>query len=113
MENTVVDTACPLDCPDACTIRVTLRGGRITHQILRYANTSEPQLEPVEVRSWLTSISKELQVLLGAGTPEAAMAGAAPVGIPKPNDITLTDPFAADALRGEPGLLLDMDSPSS
>jgi anaerobic selenocysteine-containing dehydrogenase len=24
-----VETACPLDCPDACTIRVTLRGGRI------------------------------------------------------------------------------------
>jgi anaerobic selenocysteine-containing dehydrogenase len=26
-----VETACPLDCPDACTLRVTLRGGRITH----------------------------------------------------------------------------------
>lgn len=25
-----VETACPLDCPDACTLRVTLRGGRIT-----------------------------------------------------------------------------------
>jgi anaerobic selenocysteine-containing dehydrogenase len=25
-----VDTACPLDCPDACSLRVTLRGGRIT-----------------------------------------------------------------------------------
>jgi anaerobic selenocysteine-containing dehydrogenase len=25
-----VQTACPLDCPDACTINVTLRGGRIT-----------------------------------------------------------------------------------
>jgi anaerobic selenocysteine-containing dehydrogenase len=25
-----VETVCPLDCPDACTIRVTLRGGRIT-----------------------------------------------------------------------------------
>ena len=24
-----VETACPLDCPDACTITVTLRGGRI------------------------------------------------------------------------------------
>jgi anaerobic selenocysteine-containing dehydrogenase len=24
-----VETACPLDCPDACTIVVTLRGGRI------------------------------------------------------------------------------------
>ena len=25
-----VETACPLDCPDACSLRVTLRGGRIT-----------------------------------------------------------------------------------
>ena len=25
-----VTTACPLDCPDACTLDVTLRGGRIT-----------------------------------------------------------------------------------
>jgi anaerobic selenocysteine-containing dehydrogenase len=25
-----VQTACPLDCPDACTLQVTLRGGRIT-----------------------------------------------------------------------------------
>ncbi|MGQ0735214.1 MAG: molybdopterin-containing oxidoreductase family protein [Acidobacteriota bacterium] len=25
-----VETACPLDCPDACAMRVTLRGGRIT-----------------------------------------------------------------------------------
>lgn len=25
-----VTTACPLDCPDACTLSVTLRGGRIT-----------------------------------------------------------------------------------
>jgi anaerobic selenocysteine-containing dehydrogenase len=24
-----VETACPLDCPDACTLRITLRGGRI------------------------------------------------------------------------------------
>ena len=31
-------------------------------------------------------------------------ARAAPVGIPKPNDITLTDPFAADELRGQPGV---------
>jgi PhoD-like phosphatase len=31
-------------------------------------------------------------------------ARAAPIGIPKPNDITLTDPFAADELRGEPGV---------
>ncbi|MGE3273747.1 MAG: molybdopterin-dependent oxidoreductase [Vicinamibacterales bacterium] len=26
----VAHTACPLDCPDACSLRVTLRGGRIT-----------------------------------------------------------------------------------
>ncbi len=25
-----VETACPLDCPDACTLQVSLRGGRIT-----------------------------------------------------------------------------------
>ena len=29
---------------------------------------------------------------------------AAPVGIPTPNDITLTDPFAAQNLRGQPGI---------
>ena len=31
-------------------------------------------------------------------------ARAAPVGIPAPNDITLTDPFAADELREKPGV---------
>jgi len=31
-------------------------------------------------------------------------ARAAPIGIPTPNDITLTDPFAADELRDEPGV---------
>ena len=30
MPESHVETACPLDCPDACTINVTLRGGRIT-----------------------------------------------------------------------------------
>src|SRR5437870_12171072 len=25
----VVETACPLDCPDACTLKVTLRRGRV------------------------------------------------------------------------------------
>ena len=30
MPESHVQTACPLDCPDACTIDVTLRGGRIT-----------------------------------------------------------------------------------
>ena len=24
-----VETACPLDCPDACSLTVTLRGGRL------------------------------------------------------------------------------------
>jgi hypothetical protein len=32
-------------------------------------------------------------------------ARAAPVGIPAPNDITLLDPFAADNLRAEPGVV--------
>ena len=27
---TTVTTACPLDCPDACTLKVTVRGGRVT-----------------------------------------------------------------------------------
>jgi anaerobic selenocysteine-containing dehydrogenase len=27
---TTVTTACPLDCPDACTLNVTVRGGRVT-----------------------------------------------------------------------------------
>ena len=27
---TTVTTACPLDCPDACTLDVTVRGGRVT-----------------------------------------------------------------------------------
>ncbi|MEZ5292541.1 MAG: molybdopterin-dependent oxidoreductase [Vicinamibacterales bacterium] len=27
---TTVETACPLDCPDACTLQVTVRGGRVT-----------------------------------------------------------------------------------
>ena len=31
MPESHVQTACPLDCPDACTIDVTLRGGRITN----------------------------------------------------------------------------------
>jgi anaerobic selenocysteine-containing dehydrogenase len=30
MPESHVETACPLDCPDACTLSVTLRGGRIT-----------------------------------------------------------------------------------
>ena len=29
MENTVVDTACPLDCPDSCSLAVTVGKGRI------------------------------------------------------------------------------------
>ncbi len=30
MPESHVETACPLDCPDACTLTVSLRGGRIT-----------------------------------------------------------------------------------
>ncbi|MEZ5283592.1 MAG: molybdopterin-dependent oxidoreductase [Vicinamibacterales bacterium] len=33
-----VETACPLDCPDACSLSVTLRGGRITRIDGGYAN---------------------------------------------------------------------------
>ncbi len=29
MENTVVDTACPLDCPDSCSLAVTVSKGRV------------------------------------------------------------------------------------
>jgi anaerobic selenocysteine-containing dehydrogenase len=29
MENTVVDTACPLDCPDSCSLAVTISKGRV------------------------------------------------------------------------------------
>jgi phosphodiesterase/alkaline phosphatase D-like protein len=36
-------------------------------------------------------------------------ARAAPVGIPKPNDITLVDPLAADKLRGQPGVTYASD----
>ena len=31
MPESHVETACPLDCPDACTLTVSLRGGRITN----------------------------------------------------------------------------------
>jgi PAS domain S-box-containing protein len=41
------------------------RGGRITHQILRYAHSSEPSVRPLGVRSWLTSNGEEWQTLLG------------------------------------------------
>ncbi|RPI50567.1 MAG: molybdopterin oxidoreductase family protein, partial [Acidobacteria bacterium] len=29
MENVVVDTACPLDCPDSCSLAVTVSNGRV------------------------------------------------------------------------------------
>jgi anaerobic selenocysteine-containing dehydrogenase len=29
MENTVVDTACPLDCPDSCSLAITVSKGRV------------------------------------------------------------------------------------
>jgi hypothetical protein len=35
---------------------------------------------------------------------EGFEARAAPVGIPKPNDVTLVDPLAAEKLRGQPGI---------
>jgi anaerobic selenocysteine-containing dehydrogenase len=30
MEETVVDTACPLDCPDSCSLAVTVSKGRVS-----------------------------------------------------------------------------------
>lgn len=41
------------------------RGGRITHQILRFTRASEPQCEPVAVGPWLEAISGELKSVLG------------------------------------------------
>jgi PAS domain S-box-containing protein len=41
------------------------RGGRITHQILRYAHTSEPEQLPIDVKAWLTANADELQTMLG------------------------------------------------
>jgi two-component system, cell cycle sensor histidine kinase and response regulator CckA len=43
------------------------RGGRITHQILRYAHTAEPELQPHDVKHWLTANADELQTMLGSG----------------------------------------------
>jgi hypothetical protein len=37
-------------------------------------------------------------------TPDGFEARAAPIGIPRPNDITLVDPLAATKLRGRPGV---------
>jgi PAS domain S-box-containing protein len=42
------------------------RGGRITHQILRYAHASEPSVRAVNVRSWLSANGDEWQALLGS-----------------------------------------------
>jgi PAS domain S-box-containing protein len=41
------------------------RGRRITHEILRFAKTSDPVLQPVELRPWLDQIGDELQSVLG------------------------------------------------
>lgn len=43
------------------------RGRRITHEILRFANTSDPVRESIDVTTWLTEISDELQTVLGPG----------------------------------------------
>jgi PAS domain S-box-containing protein len=43
------------------------RGRRITHEILRYASTSDPVCEPVDVRAWLCGIRDELKAVLGPG----------------------------------------------
>jgi PAS domain S-box-containing protein len=42
------------------------RGGRITHQILRYAHAAEPSLRALGIRKWLTANSDEWQTLLGS-----------------------------------------------
>ncbi|HEX7829472.1 MAG TPA: PAS domain S-box protein [Thermoanaerobaculia bacterium] len=43
------------------------RGGRITHQILRYAHAAEPSIRALAVRKWLTANCDEWQTLLGSG----------------------------------------------
>ncbi len=42
------------------------RGGRITHQILRYSHASNPVLQSIDVSRWLASSADELRSLLGA-----------------------------------------------
>ena len=54
------------------------RGGRITHQILRYAKTSEPQREAFEVAAWLAKVAPELEAILG---PAIALRLDVPSGI--------------------------------
>lgn len=41
------------------------RGGRFTHQILRYANATEPRMRELDVREWLDANADEWQTLLG------------------------------------------------
>jgi len=43
------------------------RGRVITHQILRFANSAAPNLHPVDVTSWLASLTSELHAILGPG----------------------------------------------
>lgn len=42
------------------------RGGRITHQILRYAHAAEPMIRELEVQSWLDESAEEWETLLGS-----------------------------------------------
>lgn len=41
------------------------RGRRITHEILRYANSAEPVLEPVDVMAWIDGHLHELRTAVG------------------------------------------------
>ncbi|HEX7154309.1 MAG TPA: PAS domain S-box protein [Thermoanaerobaculia bacterium] len=41
------------------------RGRYVTHEILRFANGTEPRLQPVDVTVWLQSFRPELQAILG------------------------------------------------
>jgi PAS domain S-box-containing protein len=41
------------------------RGRRITHEILRFANATEPELAPIDVRGWLDAHREELEGVLG------------------------------------------------
>ncbi|HET7433668.1 MAG TPA: PAS domain S-box protein [Thermoanaerobaculia bacterium] len=41
------------------------RGRRITHEILRFANTSDPVLQPLDVETWLQNLSEELRATIG------------------------------------------------
>jgi PAS domain S-box-containing protein len=58
------------DVLDRAAVRIAnavQRGGRITHQILRYAHTGEPSPLPLDVKTWIAANADELQTLLGHG----------------------------------------------